>query len=46
MYMGMKRQPQIKTHWAKQGPFFHCPIMSNIMNQVVEMSTHYQPSNL
>jgi hypothetical protein len=33
MYMGMKRQPNYKTYWEKEGVFFHCPIISNIMTR-------------
>jgi hypothetical protein len=29
--MGMKHQPNYKTYWEKEGSFFHCPIISNIM---------------
>jgi hypothetical protein len=31
MYMGMKRQPNMKCYWEKEGSFFHCPTISNIM---------------
>jgi hypothetical protein len=33
MYMGMKKQPNIKTYWEKYGSIFHCPIISNIMTR-------------
>jgi hypothetical protein len=33
MYMGMKRQPNYKSYWEKEGSFFHCPIISNIMTR-------------
>jgi hypothetical protein len=33
MYMGMKRQPNIKTYWEKVGSLFHCPIISSIMSR-------------
>jgi hypothetical protein len=32
MYIGMKRQLNYKLCWEKEGSFFHCPIISNIMN--------------
>ena len=33
MYMGMKKQPNLKTYWEKHGSFFHCPTISNIMTR-------------
>jgi hypothetical protein len=33
MYMGMKRQPNMKSYWEKAGSFFHCPTISNIMTR-------------
>jgi hypothetical protein len=33
MYMGMKKQPNYKTYWEKEGSFFHCPVISNIMTR-------------
>ena len=33
MYMGMKRQPNMKSYWEKEGSFFHCPTISNIMSR-------------
>ena len=33
LYMGLKKQPNIKTYWKKLGSIFHCPIISNIMTQ-------------
>jgi hypothetical protein len=33
MYMGMKRQPNVRTYWEKEGSVFHCPIISNIMSR-------------
>ena len=32
-YMDMKRQPNLKSYWSKEGSFFHCPTISNIMSQ-------------
>ena len=31
MYMDMERQPNLKSFWNKEGSFFHCPTISNIM---------------
>jgi hypothetical protein len=31
IYMGMKREPNIKAYWHREGSLFHCPIISNIM---------------
>jgi hypothetical protein len=33
MYMGMKRQPNYKSYWEKEGSLFYCPIISNIMSR-------------
>jgi hypothetical protein len=33
MYMGMKRQPNMKSYWEREGSFFHCPTISNIMTR-------------
>jgi hypothetical protein len=33
MYMGMKKQPNYKSYWEKEGSLFHCPIISNIMSR-------------
>jgi hypothetical protein len=33
LYMGMKRQPNRKSYWQKEGSVFHCPIISNIMTR-------------
>jgi hypothetical protein len=30
MFMGLKKQPNIKTYWKREGGFFHCPIISHI----------------
>ena len=37
MYMEMKKQPNYKSYWEKEGSVFYCPIISNIMIQ-----EHYQ----
>jgi hypothetical protein len=31
LYMGMRRQPNIKSYWMKVGSIFHCPNVSNVM---------------
>jgi hypothetical protein len=31
LYMGMRRQPNIKNYWMKEGSIFHCPSISNVM---------------
>jgi hypothetical protein len=31
MYMGMKRQPNMKSYWEREGSFFHYPTISNFM---------------
>jgi hypothetical protein len=33
LYMGMKKQPNMKSYWMKEGSVFHCPIISKIMSQ-------------
>jgi hypothetical protein len=33
MYMDMKRQPTMKSYWEREGSFFHCPTISNIMTR-------------
>jgi hypothetical protein len=33
MYMDMKKQPNYKSYWEKEGTIFHCPIISNIMTK-------------
>jgi hypothetical protein len=32
-FMGMKKQPNQKTYWEKEGSFFHCPRISNIFSR-------------
>jgi hypothetical protein len=31
--MGMRRQPNIKSYWMKEGSIFHCPSVSNVMTR-------------
>jgi hypothetical protein len=33
LYMGIKRQPNLKSYWMKEGSFLHCPTISKIMSQ-------------
>jgi hypothetical protein len=49
MYMDMKKQPNYKSYWKKEGSLFHCPIISNIMSRtrfysITEMSTYSKSS--
>ena len=32
LYMGMKRQPNMKSYWMNEGSIFHCPIISKTMS--------------
>ena len=31
LYMGMKRQPSLRSYWAKKGSTFYCPMISTLM---------------
>jgi hypothetical protein len=33
MLMGLKRQPNMKTYWEREGGFFHCPMISHIFSR-------------
>jgi hypothetical protein len=33
MLLGLKKQPNRKTYWAKVGSFFHCPLISSIFTR-------------
>jgi hypothetical protein len=33
LYMGMKRQPNVKSYWMKEGSFLHSSTISKIMSQ-------------
>ena len=33
LYMGLYKQPNIRTYWEKPSLIFHCPIISNIMSR-------------
>jgi hypothetical protein len=33
MYMGMKKQPNMKSYWQRMGSFFHCPFISKIFTR-------------
>jgi hypothetical protein len=33
LYMGMKRQPNMKSYWIKEGSVFHCSIISKVMSR-------------
>jgi hypothetical protein len=32
MFMGLKKQPNTKTYWEREGGFFHCPMISRIFS--------------
>ena len=34
LYMGMKRQPNLKSYWCKRGSIFHCEKIRNLMTRV------------
>jgi hypothetical protein len=49
MYMGMKRQPNMKSYWEREGSFFHCPTTSNIMRAIQgigKVSSYHLPQHL
>jgi hypothetical protein len=33
LYIGMKKQPSVKSYWQKRGSFFHCHVISNIFTR-------------
>jgi hypothetical protein len=33
LYIGMKRQPNMKSYWMKEGSVFHCSIISKVMSR-------------
>jgi hypothetical protein len=33
LYMGMKRQPNMKSYWMKEGSVFYCSIISKVMSR-------------
>jgi hypothetical protein len=33
LYIGMKKQPSVKSYWQKRGSFLHCPVISNIFTR-------------
>jgi hypothetical protein len=33
IFMGLKKQPNVKTYWQRKGSFFHCPMISQIFTQ-------------
>jgi hypothetical protein len=33
MLLGLKKQPNRKTYWARVGSFFHCPLISSIFTR-------------
>jgi hypothetical protein len=32
-YMGLKKQPNMKTYWQRKGSLFHCPVISQIFTR-------------
>jgi hypothetical protein len=30
MLIGLKKQPNMKIYWQREGLFFHCPVISRI----------------
>jgi hypothetical protein len=32
-YVGLKKQPNMKTYWQRRGSFFHCPVISQIFTR-------------
>ena len=33
LYMGMKRQPHLKSYWYRRGSIFHCEKISNLITR-------------
>jgi hypothetical protein len=33
LYMGMKKQPNVKSYWTKSEALFFCPVISNLLTQ-------------
>jgi hypothetical protein len=33
MLIGLRKQPNVKTYWQRQGSFFHCPVISQIFTR-------------
>ena len=33
LYMGMKRQPNLKSYWYRRGSIFHCEKISNLITR-------------
>ena len=31
LYMGMKKQPNLRSYWPKKGSIFFCPTISSLM---------------
>jgi hypothetical protein len=51
LYMGMKRQPNMKSYWMKEGLVFHCLIISRVMlwnrfNALIRCFLYYKSRNI
>jgi hypothetical protein len=33
LYIGMKKQPNVKSYWAKSEKLFYCPVIANLLTQ-------------
>jgi hypothetical protein len=33
LYMGMKKQPNVKSYWAKSEKLFYCPVIASLLTQ-------------
>jgi hypothetical protein len=47
LYMGMKRQSNIKNYWMKESSIFHCPTISKIMThrRFIALTTCFHITN-
>jgi hypothetical protein len=45
--LDMKRQPNMKSYWMKEGSVFHCPIISKLMthDRFMELTTCFHITN-
>ena len=33
LYMGMRKQPNVKSYWMKSPSIFHCSVISNVLSR-------------
>jgi hypothetical protein len=33
LYMGMKKQPYVRSYWTKSEKLFYCPVIANLLSQ-------------